>query len=178
MNDITGALQVTLSSGESVDQLYMLESHRYDKAFENGYDARKIDNGDLNVFAVEGGDRLAVDATGDLAQTRIGVRTGDSIEYMLTFSKLQSERPLALHDAVLEQDIEIEEGSIYTFYAVPNSVITDRFTIVEAASSGSAITTNCDNLQTANNVHKFIKDGQLYVLRNGSLYNAQGLVVR
>ena len=96
----------------------------------------------------------------------------------LTFSKLQSERPLALHDAVLEQDIEIEEGSIYTFYAVPNSVITDRFTIVEAASSGSAITTNCDNLQTANNVHKFIKDGQLYVLRNGSLYNAQGLVVR
>lgn len=178
LNDITGALQVTLSSGESVDQLYMLESHRYDKAFENGNDARKIDNGDLNVFAVEGGDRLAVDATGDLAQTRIGVRTGDSIEYMLTFSKLQSERPLALHDAVLEQDIEIEEGSIYTFYAVPNSVITDRFTIVEAASSGSAITTNCDNLQTANNVHKFIKDGQLYVLRNGSLYNAQGLVVR
>ena len=178
LNDISGALQVTLSAGESVDQLYMLESHRYDKAFENGNDARKIDNGDLNVFAVEGNDRLAIDATGDLAETRIGVRTGDTTEYMLTFSKLQSERPLALHDAVLKQDIEIEEGTTYTFFAAPNTLVTDRFTIVEIRSDRTGGTTSCDNVSTANSVHKFINNGQLYVLRNGLLYNAQGMVVR
>ncbi|MCR5050250.1 MAG: hypothetical protein K6A36_04125, partial [Paludibacteraceae bacterium] len=95
------------------------------------------------------------------------------------FSHLQSDCHLLLHDAETEQYIDIEENAAYTFYAVPNMLITDRFTIVDAAeTTHSGDATSCDNLRTTTNVHKFIKDGQLFVLRDGLLYNAQGLVVR
>ena len=176
---ITGTMQVTLTAGEAADHLYMLESLRYDTEYENGNDARKFIGGDFNIFAIEGTNQLAVNATSDMAQTRIGVRTGDESAYTLKFTNLQGDRGLLLHDAEMDQDIDIYEGAEYTFFAVPNTQITDRFYIIETEQSGnSGVTTSCENLETATGVSKFIKNGQLYVLKNGLLYNAQGIIVR
>lgn len=176
---IEGALQVTLTAGGMCDQLYMLESQQYNGGFENGNDAHKFENEGLNLFALDGEDRLAVVATDDMTGTRIGLRTGEETIYTMKFSHLLSARDLLLHDAETEQNIEIAEGAEYTFVAAPNMLIADRFTIVEAGGQGhSGSATGCENRTVAVQAQKFIRNGQLYILKNGLLYNAQGVVVR
>ena len=95
----------------------------------------------------------------------------------MTFSHVASGDDLALYDSETEQSIDINEGTQYTFFAEPNAMITKRFEIVERADAPT-VTTDVDQVTKGVKVHKFIKDNQLFVLKNGVLYNAMGIVVR
>lgn len=170
-----GALKITIAANELVDHAYLLESDQYDTAYENGYDALKMQSGDINIFTVEGNEQLAVDATNSIAGTRIGVRTGDTTAYVMTFTHLNGE-PLALYDSETGLTWDIEEGTEYTFYAAPNSEIVNRFQIVKRANDPTG-TADIDETNSVR-AHKFIKDGQLFILKNGVLYTATGAVVR
>jgi hypothetical protein len=64
----------------------------------------------------------------------------------------------------------------YTFNAAPNSEITERFQII--AADIPAIATGVDEVESEVHIQKFIKDNQLYILKDGVLYNASGAVVR
>lgn len=170
-----GSLCVTISANGWSDNLYMLESESYDKAYEAGYDATKMNSGEFNVFAVEGESRLAVDATNNIIGTYVGVRTGEETTYTLSFSHLMTNNELFLLDKEANEIVDIYDGVEYTFYAEPNSEITDRFQILgreKAPEVTTAIEEAADNDGTK--VHKFIKDNQLYILKNGVLYNATG----
>ena len=96
INQKTGRVQWHYDDGWH-DNLYLLESEKYNTAFESGYDARKKMSGSLNVFAVEDDAQLAVDATNSIIGTRVGVRTGAETAYTFVFSHLQSENGLALY---------------------------------------------------------------------------------
>ena len=171
------SLCVTLLGGGLVDNLYMLESEENNPSYENGSDARKMMSGALNIFSVAGADQLAVDATDSFIGTHLGIRSGEETTYTMIFSHLRSDNKLALLDNETNERIDINEGTEYTFYAEPNSDILTRFQIVERANA-PAITTDVENVTNGENVHKFIKDNQLYILKNGVIYNAQGKVVR
>ena len=172
-----GALCISLVADNMGDNLYLLESEEYDILFENGYDARKRMSGDLNVFSIAGNEKLGVDATNSIIGTRVGVRTGAETAYTFVFSHLQSENGLALYDAETEQTIDIDENTEYTFFAAPETEIIDRFRIV-ARADAPAITTGVDGVENEAKAVKFIKDDQIYILKNGVLYNAMGAVVR
>lgn len=172
-----GALQISLFSNTGADHLFMLESEQFDSIFENGMDARKLMGDELNIFSVAGNDQLAVNATNSFEGTRIGVRTGDSTTYVMKFTHLNSEHALALMDNETNETIDINEGTEYTFYAMPNSVITGRFVIVESANA-PAVTTGVDETKSSVKAHKFLKNGQLFILKNGVLYTATGAVAR
>ena len=174
---ISGALQVTLATDGMTDNLFLLEAEHYDASFENGYDARKKMSCAFNIFSVVDDEHLAVDATNSIIGTRVGVRTGDETAYTIVFGKVRSENEWALLDYETNQTIDINEGTEYTFFAEPNSMIEDRFQIVERENA-PAITTDIENVENESKAHKFIKDGQLYILKNGILYNAMGAVVR
>lgn len=174
---ISGTLQVTLATDGMTDNLFLLEAEHYDASFENGYDARKKMSCAFNIFSVVDDELLAVDATNSIIGTRVGVRTGDETAYTFVFGKVRSENELALYDFETNQTIDINEGTEYTFFAEPNSMIEDRFQIVERENA-PAITTDIENVEKESKAHKFIKDGQLYILKNGILYNAMGAVVR
>ncbi|MBQ7259514.1 MAG: hypothetical protein IJS57_06160 [Paludibacteraceae bacterium] len=174
---ISGTLQVTLATDGMTDNLFLLEAEHYDASFENGYDARKKMSCAFNIFSVVDDEHLAVDATNSIIGTRVGVRTGDETAYTFVFGKVRSENELALLDFETNQTIDINEGTAYTFFAEPNSMIEDRFEIVERENV-PAITTDIENVEKESKAHKFIKDGQLYILKNGILYNAMGAVVR
>ncbi len=170
-----GSLCVTISANGWSDNLYMLESESYDKAYEAGYDATKMNSGEFNVFAVEGESRLAVDATNNIIGTYVGVRAGEETTYTLSFSHLMTNNELFLLDKETNEIVDIYDGVEYTFYAEPNSEITDRFQILgreKTPEVTTAIEEAADNDGTK--VHKFIKDNQLYILKNGVLYNATG----
>jgi len=176
--ELAGTMQLVLTAGGWHDNLFILEADKYGEGYENGYDARKMREGEFNIFAVEEDDiQLAVDATNSIIGTRVGVRTGEETAYTLLFTHLRSEEDLALLDIETNQTIDINEGTEYTFFAEPNTVIPDRFRIVERANA-PAITTDVENVSGETKVHKFIKNDQMYILKNGVLYNATGVVVR
>lgn len=170
-------LCVSLSADGWSDRLYLIESEENETAFENGFDAHKMMSGNLNIFAIEGSDSLAVDATNAMIGTRIGVRTGYETAYTFVFSHVNLADELVLVDAEAMQTIDINEGTQYTFFAEPNSVLAHRFSIMERQSP--AVLTNLDNTSTGESkVKKFIKNNQLYILHNGALYTIMGTVVQ
>ena len=169
-------LRVSIYANDFSDHLYFLESDKYDASYENGYDARKKNEGLFNIFAVEEDEKLAVDATNSIIGTHIGVRTGGATMYTFNFSHLNADN-LALFDVEADETVAIEEGAEYIFFAEPNTVITERFQII-AGENSHGITTGSENTENRTKVHKFIQNGQLYILKNGVLYNATGAVVR
>lgn len=174
--ELTGALQVTLRTGEWSDHIYMMESENFDYVYEDGFDAHKVMNGMLNVFTVEDEDYLAVNATNSIDGTRIGVRTGEEMTYTMTFSHINSEENWMLWDKEAGFKMLLSEDVEYTFNAAPNSEITERFQII--AADIPAIATRVDEVESEVHIQKFIKDNQLYILKDGVLYNASGAVVR
>ena len=171
-----GSLCVMVEADGWRDLVYLLESEEYDAAFENGYDAHKLMQGNLNIFTLEGEEVLAVDATNHIAGTKIGVRTGEETAYTLTFGALSGETEWSLFDAQAQETIAIEEGMQYTFFAEPNSEIRDRFYITER-NDAPAITTDLEKVGDDAESRKFIKDGRLFVIKNGLIYNMLGVVV-
>lgn len=170
-----GSLCVSLSADGWSDKLYLLESEDYSATFENGFDAHKMMSGNLNIYSIEGTDSLAVDATNSLVGTRIGVRTSEETSYTIVFNRVNSEQELALLDQETSETIDITEGTHYSFFAEPNSVLSNRFRIIARTK---AITTDLDKVEGDSKVHKFIKDNQLYILKNGVLYNVMGTIVQ
>lgn len=176
---LTGALCVSLYSEAVADNLYLLEADRFDATYENGLDARKMTSGEANIFAVEGEEQLAVDATSSLAGTQLGMRTGDTTAYVLLFSRLQSVQPLALEDAATGETIDIEEGTEYQFEAAPNTLITNRFRIVvrdESAQPG--VSTDLEKTEMTPQARKVLRGGQIMIEKNGLRYSLMGHVVR
>ena len=169
-----GSLCISISANGWSDKLYMLESESYDKAYEMGYDALKMASGELNIFAVEEDKQLAVDATNNMVGTYIGVRTSAEPTYTLTFSHMISEHDLLFFDSETNEVLDIVDGLDYTFTAEPNTIITERFRILEREKAPE-VTTAIDKAEASSvKVKKFIKDNQLYILKNGVLYNATG----
>ncbi len=173
---LNGALCVSISAKGWSDNLYLIESNDYSAEYENGFDATKRMSGSLNVFAVEGDVNLSVDATNSIAGTRVGVRTGEEMTYTMNFSHVNSENPLVLWDKEAQFKMLISEDLEYTFNAEPNSEITERFQII--AADIPTIATGVDEVESEVHIQKFIKDNQLYILKDGVLYNASGAVVR
>ena len=174
---VTGKMKVSISAGGWSDFIFLLESEKYLPEYEDGYDAIKIPSGGMDLFTVEGENYLGVDATNSIIGTRVGVRTSEETAYTMTFSHMKSESDMSLWDLEADQKIEINEGTTYTFFAEPNAEITDRFLIIERAGA-STNTTGVDDAEDEANVHKFIKDNQLYILKNGVLYNGTGARVK
>ena len=152
----------------------MLESESYDKTYEAGYDAPKMNSGNFNIFAVEGDQQLAVDATNNMVGTHIGVRAGEETTYSMSFSHMKSEHELLFFDSETNEVIDIYDGLEYTFNVEPNTTITDRFIIMEREKTPEVTTAIENAAANSVKVKKFIKDNQLYILKNGVLYNATG----
>ena len=175
-DEITGALKITISAEGRSDKCYLLESENYESSFEAGYDATKKMSGRFNIFTIAEEKQLAVNATNSIDGTRIGVRTGEEMTYTMKFSHMDSETPLVLWDKEARFKMLISEETEYTFNAEPNSEITERFQII--AADIPAVTTGVEDIESETKVTKFIKDNQLYILKDGVLYNATGAVVR
>lgn len=170
---ISGAMKITLFTETDVDHLYLLESENYNKGYENGYDGRKMLSGDLNIYAIEGDEALSVDATDDIEGTKLGIRTGSSDEYTISFSRVQTDKNLYLRDTYTGKNVlRIEEGAQYTFYASPDSYLDGRFMIVGIGEQG--VSTGVDANNAEEKATKYIKDDTMYILKNGLKYNSLG----
>ena len=87
---------------------------------------------------------------------------------------MKSEHDLLLFDVETTELIGIYDGLEYTFNVEPNTTITDRFIIMEREKTPEVTTAIENAAANSVKVKKFIKDNQLYILKNGVLYNATG----
>ena len=172
------ALSITLETSGQLSKMQILEREDFSTDYENGYDAHYMPAGGFNIFAVEGDEHLAVDATNSIIGTRVGVRTGSEEAYTMMLNYTGSKNNLVLWDIEAEEKVEIREGGMYTFFAEPNSEITGRFIIIEAEAPEIATGVEEASSEGGTKVHKFIKDDKLYILKNGVLYDATGMRVR
>ena len=173
---ITGQMMINVSSEQESDVVFMLESERFETAYENGNDAYKIASESLDIYTVEDGDKLSVDATSSMDGTQLGIHTNEETAFTLSFSHV-SEEKWALFDMYTNEKIDIYDGTTYTFFEEPNAEINGRFMIVERADVPS-VATGYDNVSEGAKAHKFVKDDQMYILKNGVLYNVMGTVVK
>lgn len=172
---ISAAMKITMEADSMSDEVYMLESEQYELEYEDGYDAHKLESGEFNIYTVRDEEQLAIDATSDFAGTQIGVRTGKETSYTMHFSNLYGERNWSLVDVEAGQTIDINEGTQYTFFIEPQSTNNTRFRLIERNDSNEPSTpTGVDNIGEDAKVHKFIKDNQLFILKNGVLYTGTG----
>ena len=56
-------------------------------------------------------------------------------------------------------------------------LFTERFIIVQRANAPE-IATGVDGAREGVKAHKFVKDDQVFILKNGVLYNMMGTIVR
>ena len=171
---IRGALMLNIEANGWSDNCYLLESDSYESAFEMGFDASKMFGGNLNIFTLSDTLPLAINATNTIVGTRIGVRAGEETTYSMSFSHLRSEHDLLLFDAETTELIGIYDGLEYTFNVEPNTTVTERFIILEREKTPEVTTAIENAAANSVKVRKFIKDNQLYILKNGVLYNATG----
>ncbi len=147
----TAAIELTLYTSDSKDNIFLFEADRYTDLFDNGSDARKLDGGQFNIFATNSSDLevnavsdtqgnagcLAVCATDNLENTTIGLRTGQSPVYTLRCSLLKEviadnadeQHNYALRDLYTGELLPMTDGAEYTILATPEARERTRFVI-------------------------------------------------
>ena len=163
-------LNIANENGVVCDDARLIEDNRFSNEFDNGYDVTKYMNDEVNMF-VNADEALSTIASDDIENSVIVVNVAKSGVYTLNvaFNGLE----YALVDLANNNVIELVEGNSYEFFqeAGKNDA---RFQVVKVNKMPTAL----ENMEIHAVSAKFVKDGVLYILKNGAVYNAQGQIVK
>lgn len=152
------------------DYARLIEDNRFSNEFDNGYDVTKYMNEKVNMY-VNAEEALSTIASNDIENSFIVVNVAESGVYTLnvTFNGLE----YALVDLANNNVIELVEGNSYEFFqeAGKNDA---RFQVIKVNKMPTAL----ENMEINAVSAKFVKNGVLYILKNGAVYNAQGQIVK
>lgn len=136
VNDITMA-KITIANENSTDYVIVAEDNEFTPSFDNGYDASKFMNDEVNLY-VEAEEKMSIFATDKLENTTLGVSSVLGGKYTITFSDVNGDN-FVLVDNMTGAQIAMTEGSSYEFEMAANTVNNHRFEIVAAAKMPTAI---------------------------------------
>lgn len=158
-----------MQKDQNIDAVYMLQADEFTADIENGYDAEKYMNENVN-FYVNGADmKQQTLATNVLEGTYLGFAAKEAGVYTLSFDKMAGNN-LVLVDLVNGQEIDMVEGAQYSFKVDANYNNDNRFMVKNAAKAPTAM----DKVDAKANAVKVISDGQFRIVKNGRAYNAIG----
>ena len=164
-------LNIADESGVVFDNARILEDNQFGEEFDNGYDVNKYMNEKVNLYVMSQDEAWSTVASDDVLNKYIGVNVAQSGVY--TISVAHNGLDYALVDLENNQVIDLVEGNTYSFFqeAGKNDA---RFQVVKV----SKVTTALEDVQNDVLSTKFMKDGVLYIIKNGVVYNAQGQIVK
>lgn len=136
VNDITMA-KITIANENSTDYVIVAEDNEFTPSFDNGYDASKFMNDEVNLY-VEAEENMSIFATNRLENTTLGVSSTLGGKYTITFSNVNGSN-FVLVDNFTGAQIAMTEGSSYEFELAANTVNSRRFSIVPMAKVPTAI---------------------------------------
>ncbi len=150
------------------DMSIYLENASYTPAFDDKKeaDSRKMDRvaGKPYVYTIVGDKKCSSTATNDLKGTFIVVCTTAATQYTFSFANVDG-RQLCLKDHVMNIVTPITTTDTYTFSAEANSILSDRFEIVEYVPGDFTICHQNGSL---------VIDDNPYTTTNITVKNAEG----
>ena len=141
------------------DEVTLMESARFSSALDNGYDSRKYMNDDVNIYAMDGDNRMSDVATDDVEGLFLGFETKQAGVYTLSFP--EADMSYALRDMATNTVINMTEGATYTFSAEAGAD-DYRFQVVAVRP----VTTAMDYI--ASDINIWTANNTLYVADNSS----------
>ena len=172
-------LYVNAESGYG-DMLYMHEREDFVEGFENGWDGRKLFGADVapQLYAVTTDGNMAINCVPDWEGTVLGFKKGteDNV-YTFTF-EYEGENTWYLNDLREQTSTLISSESRYMFMASDEDMAA-RFIISRTPihSTPTGIEQSAISGQKSA-VRKIVIDDHVYIIRNGKMYSAEGVMVR
>lgn len=176
-------LEVLLSSDQYSDNMGLLIAEQYSPAYEINADLEKM-TGSMSVYTIYGGHQLAYNALSPANAEEwipVGYIVPNAGEYTFQLDE-KSVRDNVQHCYLMDYETgyvtDLVED-IYTFVSATKQS-ESRFAInIVLSKEDSNTTTGVDNSHiSSHQAHKFIYNGELYILNNGVIYNANGQTVR
>ena len=165
------SMTITDADGVEYDRVKFIEDDRFSSAFDNGYDAVKFMKEDVAIYAAA--DEAQATVASDYVEgMNIGVKVAKSGVYTLTVK--YNGLDYALIDTENNTIIELENGKTYNFFAEAGQNDA-RFQVIKVNKVPTAIDEVEDSQVMST---KFMKEGVLYIIKNGAVYNAQGQIVK
>jgi len=158
------------------DMIYMLEdAEQFTEGFDNGWDGRKLFGLDVapQFYALSTDGNMAVAAVPDLDGAVLGFKAGNKdSQYTISFDYAGT-NDLYLYDIDSKQETLVTNENTYVF-TTSDEVAHNRFVL----SKVPKMPTNVENTSSEKKAVKFIENGELYILRDGKLYNVMGVAVK
>lgn len=165
------SMSIIDAEGTEYDRVKLMEDARFSSAFDNGYDAVKFMQENVAIYATL--DKPMAKVASDYVEgMNIGVKVANSGVYTLNVK--YNGLDYALIDTENNTIIELVAGNTYNFYAEAGQNDA-RFQVIKVNKVPTAIDEVEDSQVMST---KFMKDGVLYIIKNGAVYNAQGQIVK
>ena len=160
----------------------------YSLDYRTGEDLVKWSNtGALNLFTINGyGQPLAFNGLSDddaIAPIPVGVEFPEDGTYTFAFDAKQYSLNALNSLQLIDYKTNITTDLLFSNYEFQanEGTVNDRFALlVRRAKNHQDVTTDLDNISngSADNTRKIIRDGQLFILRDGKIFNAVGIEVK
>ncbi|MBQ2540060.1 MAG: hypothetical protein II551_00265, partial [Paludibacteraceae bacterium] len=181
-NNEPEVLKIKVSGEKYDDKLLLLAREDFSTGFDNGWDGDKWDGNEsaLYIYTLDSeGTENSVSAIPELEGTVIGFRAGEDEAYTLHFEYLNGYEPLYLYDTETKMYSPIQTGATYWFMTNDKQKH-ERFIITR--TNGQEIGTGVEDVQSDNGqstkARKLLINDKMYILINGTLYDATGKVVK
>lgn len=176
-DDKPEVLKIWASGQRFDDRLVVLEREDFSTGYDEGWDGEKVLMGEAapTVYTVMENGYESVTATNDYEGTLIGFKAGEDSEYTFRFDYDDNAEAIYLLDMDVRMYVRILSGITYTF-TCPDKGEHNRFLLTRKAPG---ISTGYEPIDGSGGIKatKFIKDNKLYILLNGTLYDATGKIV-
>jgi len=167
-------MRIHVTGDERTTRLRLCESGLFTDEFDNGWEARYLEgDGRSGQLYAQTYDRMSTLAVPDLEGQVVGFIPGVASSYTISFEG--DGEGYYLNDLDEQESTLIEEGNTYVF--TPNeSTNATRFVISKMPIHKT--TTGNDAIYDGTKARKQMIDGILYIIRDGRIYDATGVLVK
>lgn len=173
IEDTPDYMTISVITNERKVDLQLSEHAQFTTAIDKGWETIYMEGdgrfGQLYALADE---KMSILATPDLEGTVLGFVPGEILNYTLSFEG--DGKGYYLNDIEEQQSTLIEEGNTYTFSSGNNNAA--RFIV--SRTPINKIATGVDAVSDGVKARKQMIDGVLYIIRDGRMYNAEGMLVK
>lgn len=166
-------------SGESGfgDRVMIFTDGDFSEGFDSGWDGRKLSGKGYTpqLYALTSDGEMAVNSVPTAEGTVLGFKRGSQdTNYTISF-EYNGDEEWYLNDTEEQQSTLINAENTYEFTATSDA---DAARFVISKTPIKKVPTGISNINEGVNARKLIIDGQLYIIRDGRIYNAEGAVVK
>ena len=159
------------------DMVYLLAREDFANGFENGFDGRKVFGETVapQMYAMTMDGNMAINCVPTMEGTVLGFRkgSGDS-EYTFSF-EYEGAETLYLNDLKAQTSTLIGAESSYTFTAAADD---DEARFIISAKPIGQMPTEVERQKSKVERQKIIIHGNLFIIRDGRMYSAEGSLVK